>query len=130
MLAGTWCSKFKTEYSRGCPCGYNKRLTYKWRNSDPEDIYCYSLCCFDYVDTDLKLNKNGTWCSSISSKSSTNSKVVGTLSGIDYYCHDYVETIFIPERTPAISMTIPRTYQEGEIKFNVLMSILSFILND
>ena len=125
LLGGYWCSKFKVcsaLISISCDCldnssslVYNKQSTWSY----------YALCCANKEETAIpSQNKNGTWCSDISKTPTLTSKVVGTLYRTKYYCNDYVDTI--PPRT--LAMTPGKT--NLKIKFNVLMSVLSFILNE
>ena len=113
MLAGIWCSEL--EICDGnhifCDCIFNG-------SSIIFNIQRGAICCGnkEYTNTPSQ-NKNGIWCSDISTSSSTGSMYIGTLTD-KYYCNNYVLTFS------------PRTYQKCKNKFNVLMSILGFILNE
>ena len=128
LLCGFWCSNFIT-CIRSCNCLTNSTQVMSL------DIYC--ICCANKETSNTpSQTKKGIWCSDISSKLNTQSEYISSLYSTKYYCQDYMQTP-VPPRTPQI--TPPRTcIQEcknkdtckSKIKFNVLMSVLGFILNE
>ena len=148
MLAGIWCSELEV-------C-YGERLQNRRHINSPFNIdtYNYDHCltdntiivassmgiaitCANKEESDTaSQNKNGIWCSDISTTASTQNMYIGPIDGTLYYCNNNIAT---PLSAPTPDITLPpRTYQEcknkntckGKIKFNVLVSILSFILNE
>ena len=150
MLVGIWCSEL--EICTG------ERIDNTWQYSFDNCLadatiidsgLAQAIMCANKEESDTaSQNKNGIWCSDITTTASTQNMYIGYISRLgDYYCNNNITTYEskMPNLTPAITPDItpvktppPRTYQEckykdtckSKIKFNVLMSILSFILNE
>ena len=105
LLYGIWCSKIEVckwvlvmDILSFIKCSCVSKAT------SIADINKYSICCGNKETSDTPpQNKNGTWCSDISTSSITNSKYIGTLNSNKYYCNDYVDTSFAAKRTPQIT---------------------------
>ena len=139
LLGGYWCSEFKACHN-DCSCLANGSPLINTALNQ-RNLYV-PLCCANKEESDTaSQNKKGTWCRFIDFESSTNSKIIASPSEgsfVNVYCFGYVDTIYTPPRTPVMTpaMTPQKTYPKNKItynvknKFNVLMSVLSFILNE